>query len=73
MPGGATRASESSDKTIRLWDTATGQEKHTWQLGPRIGRIPAVAFDPSDRYLATGNATIYILRLKEWKPENETE
>ena len=60
---------------MRLRDVAAGKEKHLWQLRPGIGPIRAVAFDPSGRYLASGNSngTLYILRLKEWKPENETE
>ena len=51
---------------MQLWDVATASEIKKIQLGPLDGSINDVAFDPTGRYLITGNGNIqslYILRL----------
>ena len=53
-PDGKTVLTGSSDKTARLWETATGK-----QLGPPLqhqGGVLAVAFSPDGKTVVTGSA-----------------
>jgi WD40 repeat protein len=52
-PDGRTLASGSEDRTLRLWDTASGQ-LHTPLIGHH-DRVTAVSFAPDGRTLASGS------------------
>lgn len=52
-PDGKTVLTGSSDKTARLWDTASGQALHTLQGHTR--EVSAVAFSPDDKTVLTGS------------------
>lgn len=56
-PDGATFAAGSLHG-VSLWSTQTGQKFHEWKFP---GRVHALKFDSSGRYLVTGNAN--LLRL----------
>jgi serine/threonine protein kinase len=53
-PDGATLASGSDDKTIKLWNLATGEKIHT--LNGHNQWIWAIAFSPDGKILASGSA-----------------
>jgi len=55
-PDGRTLASASNDKTVRLWDTATGAYQRT--LEGHSGRVLSVAFSPDGRTLASASDDI---------------
>jgi len=52
-PDGKTLASGSLDKTVRLWETATGKELHN--LKGHEGWVNSVAFSPDGKTLASGS------------------
>ncbi len=51
-PDGRTVASGCKDKTVKLWDVASGQLKRT--LTGHTGRIESLAFSPDGKTLASG-------------------
>ena len=53
-PDGKTLASGSQDKTIRLWDVATGQPRGAPLTGHQ-GQVYSVAFSPDGKTLASGS------------------
>ncbi|KAI3014430.1 hypothetical protein CBS147347_11476 [Aspergillus niger] len=59
-PDGRTLASGSHDKTIKLWDTATGVEQRT--LTGHSDWVHSVAFSPDGRTLASGSSD-YTIKL----------
>ena len=52
-PDGKTVASGSGDKTVRLWDAATGEERQ--KLEGHDDYVSAVAFSPDGKTVASGS------------------
>ena len=52
-PDGKWLASGSDDKTVRVWDAATGQELR--RLEGHGGRVWSVSFSPDGKWLASGS------------------
>lgn len=69
-PDGKTLASGSSDKTVRIWDIATGIENKTLSGHPHA--INSIAFSPDGKIVASGNMGIdgghrlYEITVRLW-------
>ncbi len=63
----------SVDKTVKIWDLATGQETLTLK-GPALG-IPSVAFNPDGLRLAAASYddTVRVWDARPWTPELRIE
>ena len=57
-PDGKTVASGSQDKTVRLWDTDTGELKQT--ISKHAGTVWSVAFSPDGNTLASATERGYV-------------
>ena len=64
-PDGKQLASASDDKTVRLWDTATGE--HVKKLKGHSSGVNAVAFSPDGKQLASASVSTFTnLTVKIW-------
>ena len=59
-PDGSVLASGGDDRTLRLWDPATGEQLQSVELD---SQVKALAFSPDGRSLYTGNANTSCYQL----------
>jgi WD40 repeat protein len=62
-PNGQLIASSSRDRTIRIWDVATGHNVHTFEE-----YAPRVAFSPNGRWLASASGTVKLWHVATGEP-----
>jgi RNA polymerase sigma factor (sigma-70 family) len=61
----------AGEGVVRLWDAATGAERHKLDWGGRAGSVPMLAFAPDGKTLATWTNASRTLRL--WDVATGTE
>ena len=64
-PDGTRIASAGRDQTLRVWDSATGQE--TLTLTGHAGEVWNVAFSPDGQWIASGSSD-HTIRLWDARP-----
>lgn len=69
-PDGKTLASASVDRTVRIWDVATGARLHT--LSGHDDAVFAVAFSPDGKVVASGGLdhTVRLWDVADGKPDH---
>ena len=69
-PNGTRLASASSYNTVKVWDTVTGQETLTLEIGGMWGEN-SVAFSPDGKRLASArkDGTVKVWDARAWTPK----
>jgi serine/threonine protein kinase len=72
-PDGRTLASGASDRTVRIWDTATGRSISTSK--EHRGKVLDLAFSPDGSRLASAgdDASVRLWQTDTWKPVAQLE